>query len=48
MLLVKSDIYCSADTLLSERLDDVIKSLKEYHNEIYDLIKLMAETHKLL
>lgn len=47
-LLVKSDSYCSADTLLSERLDDVIKSLKEYHNEIYDLIKLTAETHKLL
>lgn len=46
-LLVKNDQYCSADTLLSERLDDVIKSLKDYHNAIYDLIKLMAETHKL-
>lgn len=47
-LLVKSDTYCSADTLLSEKLDDVIQSLKDYHNAIYDLIKLLAETHKLL
>lgn len=46
-LLVKTNTYCSTDTLLSEKLDDVIQSLKNYHNAIYDLIKLMAETHKL-
>lgn len=46
-LLVKTNTYCSTDTLLSEKLDDVIQSLKDYHNAIYDLIKLMAETHKL-
>lgn len=46
-LLVQGQNYNSADTLSYENIDKVIKELKDYHKEIYAIIKSMVETHTL-
>lgn len=46
-VLIQGRSYCSADTSNPYRIDDVIALLKSYHSSIYDVIKSLANTHKL-
>ena len=45
--LINCNDYSSAETLKSHTLEEIVSVLKEYHNAIYDVIKLLCETHKL-